>query len=317
MKYYNEFIKIYNKINDPLAIYQWGLRYLNFDEFYDQIPFSALNNVTVAIIDSGIDKDHEDLKEYILNGFNLINNTDDTTDNLGHGTAIAGIIGAKKNNNVGIAGIASGVNILPIKIIDSYNEKIPELLIEAISYAIDRKVDVINISLGHMNNGLKNYDFHYLKIIADESKIIDKAIQCGIIVVAAIGNSFLDLPDYPSAFYNVISVGSYGILRKNNSIYISPNNNKSFKTTIYAPGEYIYSTLPNNTYGYNSGSSLATAFVTGTIAVIKAINPEIQFDEVIRLLFKKAYNLKAKNNSINYRLLNVDAMVKIMWRKHE
>lgn len=315
MKFYNEIVKIYDKINDPLAIYQWGLRYANFDEFYDQIPNFALNNVTVAVIDSGIDKNHEDLKDYILRGWDFINSSEDTIDNLGHGTAIAGIIGAKKNNNIGIAGIASGVNILPIKIIDKNGEKKPELLIKAINYAIDKNVDVINISMGHKNNGLPTNDLRYLKNISDEIKITKKAAECGIIIVAAIGNNFLDFPDYPSTLDNVIPVGSYGISGENRNIYISANNNKSVKPIIYAPGEYIYTTLPNNEYDYKSGSSLSTAFVSGAIAVAKAINPNIQFDEIKKLLFQKAYCLRSGTKE--YKLLNIDEMVKSMWREYE
>ena len=137
MYLYNEKVSIYNKINDYYKGYQWGLRYSKFDNYFDLLLAEKLGKVKIAIIDSGIDKEHEDFSNNILPGWNFQNHNNDIHDNLGHGTAITGVLAAKANNNIGIAGIIDSAQILPIKIIDALQETTLQLLIDALYYVAD------------------------------------------------------------------------------------------------------------------------------------------------------------------------------------
>ncbi|RDY30015.1 S8 family peptidase [Lachnotalea glycerini] len=307
MHFFNKEVNIYEKINDPYGEYQWGMRYSNFDYYFDKIGKERLHNVKVAVIDSGIDMKHEDFDETIQSGWNFVDSSADVSDKLGHGTAVTGVIAAKDNNGIGIAGMVHGVRILPLKVINSSNESNLAPLIQAIYYAIQNEADVINISMGYVNAELRGIDFQYVKLINNLQKAIYYAASQGIVIVAAVGNCPFNLIDYPAACDNVIAVGSYGIHGKEGNVYISKRNSYSIKDVIYAPGEYIISTLPENQYGYRSGSSLATPFVTSAVAAAKALNKKIDFQIVDNLLIKSA-NCYEKDG-MQYKLLNIDRFI--------
>lgn len=305
MYLYNKKISIYNKINDYYKEYQWGLRYSKFDHYFDLLLAEKLGKVKIAIIDSGIDKEHEDFSTNILPGWNFLNNNNDIYDNLGHGTAITGVLAARANNNIGIAGIIDSAQILPIKIIDALQETTLQLLIEALYYVAEMCVDVINISLGFAN--IKCIDFKYLMLLKELQKAINIVTEKNTIVVAAIGNNPYRYMDYPAACENVIAVGAYGIAGRNKELYIA-RGNISHNEVIYAPGEYIFTTLPDNKYGYRSGSSLATPFVSGAIAIIKSIKPNITYKEAKNMLFLTADCIEKDGDC--FYTLNIDSLIK-------
>lgn len=305
MYLYNKKVSIYNKINDYYKDYQWGLRYSKFDNYFDIILGKELQKVKIAIIDSGMDIEHEDFSKNILPGWNFLSNNSDIYDSLGHGTAITGVLAAKANNNIGVAGIIDSAQIVPIKIIDTLEETTLEVLIEALYYIAEICVDVVNISLGFAN--IKHMDFKYLMLVQELQKAINKVAAQNTIRVAAIGNNPYRDIDYPAACENVIAVGSYGIAGRNKELYIA-RGNFSYDKIIYAPGEYIFTTLPNNKYGYRSGSSLATPFVSGAIAIIKSIKPNITYKEVKNMLFLTADRIEKNGDS--FYTLNIDSLIK-------
>jgi subtilisin family serine protease len=178
----------------------------------------------------------------------------DPSDDHGHGTHVAGIIGAVTNLDSGVSGVAPRVLIMAVKYYSESNPGSVNLknTIDALNYAIDRGARIINYSGG----GPEYSEAEYLAIKRAESR--------GILVVAAAGNEHqnTDLRErlyYPQAYglSNIISVAATDI---NNNLLPSSNWGKS-KIDVAAPGENIYSTLPGNRYGYMTGTSQATAFV--------------------------------------------------------
>lgn len=286
----------YDLMNDEYKDLLWGLRTVNLDSTWKNLKFDNLSEVKVAIIDSGIESTHEDLVGNILPGYNFLDNSTDTTDNFGHGTRIAGIIGATRNNNLGVAGVASGVKIIPLKVYEKGSIDIKNI-INALQWCIDKKIDVINISMGYE----QDYSNHEnLKYYIEEKRLIQSLINKSTLVVAPVGNKSSIKMNSPASYNGVISVGSCRIQRKPLKLLKSEFNNFCDNDTIYAPGEHIYTTDINNKYVYDTGTSCACAFVSGALALLKSEFGNIDADLYIKALlgFKDelSYNI---NNFIN------------------
>jgi thermitase len=242
------------------------------------------NNIIVAVIDTGIDASHPDLKVNVWRdsnhhyGWNFVNNQANPQDDHGHGTHVAGILGAVANPKTGVAGVAQKVSIMSVKYYSDANPGAVNLrnTVKAIEYAVQNGAKIINYSGG----GPEFSEDEYLAIKKAEAK--------GVLFVAAAGNERqdTDVPEnyyYPSAYKltNIISVAATDI---NNQLLKSSNWGKT-KVDVTAPGENIFSTLPNGRYGYMTGTSQATAFVTGIAALMLSQNPKLtpaQIKEMIR-----------------------------------
>ncbi|OGJ46019.1 hypothetical protein A3J23_02705 [Candidatus Peregrinibacteria bacterium RIFCSPLOWO2_02_FULL_48_14] len=197
------------------------------------------DRIQVAVVDSGIDGDHEIFdKNSVLTGWNTI--SDDTTmyDDVGHGTHVAGII------SKGI----SGIEIIPYKIVDSKGGKLSNV-IEAVSKAIADEVDVINMSFGVPS---ASYALETL---------VEKAYKKDIIMVAAAGNNNKDSGFYPAQYEHTIAVA--GVDSAGNKM---PNSNYGDWVDVAAYGYHVRSSLPDNEYGYKSGTSQATAKISAAVA---------------------------------------------------
>lgn len=241
-------------------------------------------NVLVAVIDTGLDANHPDLKANVWSGsnkeygWNYVTNTANPIDDHGHGTHVAGIVGAIANPKTGVAGVAQKVSIMAVKYYSDANPGSVNLrnTVKAIEYAVNSGAKIINYSGG----GPEFSEDEYLAIKKAEAK--------GVLFVAAAGNERqdTDIPEnyyYPSAYKltNIISVAATDI---NNKLLRSSNWGKT-KVDVTAPGENIYSTLPNGRYGYMTGTSQATAFVTGIAALMLSKNPNLtpaQIRDLIR-----------------------------------
>lgn len=300
----NEEIKVYDLINDTFKRYLWGLRFIQLEKTWGEVEEQELKKIRIALIDSGIDVNHEDLKyTNILPGYNFIDDNNDISDSYYHGTSVAGVIAAQKNNNIGIAGVACGVTILPLKVIDKEGKANIQDVINAIEYAIDNNVNIINLSMGYQK-GVAGILNNSNVLLDKEYQLLKKAIERNIIIVSSVGNN-AGLPmDFPASMDDVISVASYGIIRIPLKVYWSNRNSEPDDKTIFAPGEAIMTTLPNNNYWYTSGASIATAFVTGSVALIKARYPNISPKQLQEILINKSDTLFYKTKKM--RLLNVD-----------
>lgn len=294
--------------DDPLNSNQWSHQFLKPEELWS---ITKGEGITVAVIDTGVDYRHEDLaaniwtnKDEIANngidddgngyiddvrGWDFVATTgllcvagedcgradNDPSDHNGHGTHVAGIIGAVQNNRIGISGIAPEVKIMPLRA--GYSTGASAYLqtsdiLDALAYAINNNADVINMSFA--GGGLD--------ILHDIIKLAD---SLDIVMVAAAGNNSTSSQMYPAAFPEVISVGAIA----DNLTKMSFSNYGDW-VDIVAPGSWIYSTVPNNLYDYKSGTSMASPLVAGVAALIKAknkINP-LTADEIKERLFNSS-----------------------------
>ncbi|MEC1716518.1 S8 family peptidase [Schinkia azotoformans] len=224
----------------------------------------------VAVLDSGVQKEHPDLAENIIGGYNFTDddggNPDIYSDYIGHGTHVSGIIAAADNNK-GVVGVAPKSKLLILKVIDQRGRGSFENLIEAIKYAADwegpnrEKVNVINMSLGGSE---PNENLH---------RAIKYARSKGVVLVAAAGNEgdgnleTIEI-SYPGFYKEVIQVGSIS-----ESQTPSKFSNTNVNLDFVGPGENILSTHLNSDYVELTGTSMASPFVAGSAALIlKTLN---------------------------------------------
>lgn len=216
--------------------------------------------VNIAIIDTGCDKTHPNLSGRIIGGRNFTSddnsNPDIYNDYQGHGTHVAGTIGASRSST-GVVGVAPESNLLILKALDKTGGGKLEWTINAINYAVDQKVDIISMSLGTPQ------DIPQLK------EAIVRATKSNILVVCAAGNEGdnanpnTDELSYPAAYNEVISVGA---IDQNKSAAKFTNSNK--EVDVVAPGVNIKSTYPGGKYASLSGTSMATPHVSGALALL-------------------------------------------------
>lgn len=237
-------------------VYDWELN-SSYAENPVELSSDAVNSVTVAVIDSGVDESHEIFTDVTMEtGWNTISDDETMLDDVGHGTHIAGIIATN----------APGVEIIPYKIVDSKGGKLSNVL-EAFSKAVEDQVDVVNASFGL---GTSSYALETL---------IDKAYDKGIIVVSAAGNSGKDVGFYPAGYAQVIAVGSVDA-----GGHKMPSSNYGNWVDVAAYGYKVKSSIPDNKYGYKSGTSQATAFVSAAVARLLQEDDDLSFSEVLSLL---------------------------------
>lgn len=205
--------------------------------------------VVVAVLDTGIDADHEDLSGRVIAEINL---TDSPTarDVNGHGTHVAGIIAAHSGNGIGIAGITQQVKLLNVKVADDFGVCKPGVVAQGIMWAVDNGASIINVSL----------EFRESSVLLERA--VDYAWSHGALVVAAAGNDAAAEPIYPACYENCIAVGATGRYDE-----LAPLSNYGDWVDVVAPGHDIYSALPGNKYGYETGTSFAAAHVSGLAAL--------------------------------------------------
>lgn len=265
-------------VNDPGYGEQWWVPHVKAESMWKYAEYQQ-EKVVVAVIDSGVDVNHVDLKNRIEpGGYDFYANSSIITDWHGHGTKVAGVIAAQAGNGQGIAGIAGpyDVSMLPIKIVNSSGKSNTAILIKALEYAIAEQVDVINLSLGGDS------------FSAIENEVIQRAIDAGIVVVAAAGNDAKKGNPiiYPASYDNVISVGAVDDTN-NWSVF----SNFNVFVTLVAPGERVLTTFPNQSYGNDAGTSFSTPIVSGTVAMMKALEPGLSNREIEGLLTMTAQDL--------------------------
>jgi hypothetical protein len=260
-----------NKV-DPLLDLQYALKALNADQMPPDINGTG---VTVGLIDTGVDYLHPDLKGRIAHKKDVTDNGSFQHDL--HGTALAGIIAAHCKNGIGICGLAPGANIVAIKACRPIAEdKIAAMttsfwLSQGIDYAIMQKVRVINLSLG----GPKD------PIVIE---LINEAFSRGSVIVAAAGDKGLTTyPPYPAALPEVIAVAAVDINKKAYREGI-----KGDFIDLCAPGVDIMTTTPGGKYNFCTGTSMATAYVTGSLALLLQKHPQLKPKEVRALLERSA-----------------------------
>ncbi|WP_238158502.1 S8 family serine peptidase [Kribbella voronezhensis] len=214
---------------------------------------------TVAVLDTGIDAGHPDLAGRVLAGYNEIRPGTSPNDDNGHGTMTAGIIGANTNNGAGVAGVAWNVKILPVKVLDSSGSGPDSGIIAGINWAASNGAKVINMSLGGDGDDSLLHD------------AVKSAVAKGVVVVAAAGNTGVNVPHFPASYPEVLSVAA----TDNNGALTSFSTQGDW-VDIAAPGWNIISTGPRSLtpagylpYWTGSGTSFSAPMVAGVAALVR------------------------------------------------
>lgn len=270
--------------NDTFIDRQWAYKNIKAMEAWDQQRESP--GVVVAITDTGIDLEHVDIRGHLWrNPHEQVNGKDDDgngivddihgvayvnsapgrgtpDDDEGHGTHVAGIVSAVTDNNEGVAGTTWKVQLMALKFLDSGGRGDTSDAVKLISYAVNMHANVINASWG--GGGFSRSLYDVIKIAGDD----------GILFVAAAGNNGTDndrSPIYPAS-YHLASVVS--VMASNEDDERSGFSNWGRTSVdLAAPGSEILSTIPDDDYAFNSGTSMAAPFVTGAIALLRAQRP--------------------------------------------
>ncbi len=276
--------------NDPLYGSQWALPDVQMPDAWDVHRDAA--GITVAVIDTGVARAHPDLSAAI----DAARARDFTTttgeypeDRLGHGTHVAGIIGAVTNNGVGVAGVAPGVRILPLKVIGEGVSGSTYDLAEAIRYAADLGAHVINMSLGTVLDTSSPED-------SDEAAVIQAAVDDararGCVLVGAVGNTGRRGVYFPAACDGVIAVAA-----TTRSRTVATYSSFGPEVDLAAPGgdasAFILSTYTDPTYYWMAGTSMAAPHVAGVAALLLAREPAATAGEIEDVLTGTALDIGA------------------------
>ena len=270
----------------------WNLNAINVQKAWDIGCYG--NYVTVAVIDSGAYA-HPDLANNLLPGHNYIGNNSDTSDNIGHGTYVSGIIAAEANGEY-IDGVASRAKIVPLKCFASGMSTQVSMLCDAIDDAVRTyHADVINMSFG-MGQAFTT------QALQDA---IQYAVQSGCIVVAAVGNDGDETIYYPAKYDGVIGVGSV-----DSTLVRSSFSQYNTTVDVVAPGSGIASVSIAG-YSKNSGTSFACPHVSAMAAIAKCIDKNITSGGFQTLLEETSVDLGDPGYDIyyGYGLINIEAMI--------
>ncbi|MGN0962595.1 MAG: S8 family serine peptidase, partial [Clostridia bacterium] len=277
-------------VNDPYyeAGYQWNLDNIKVTEAWALSQYGS--GATVAVIDSGLygmgdgDRKHEDIDyDKVVKAENFATEENGVPDSSGHGTLVSGMIFAKTNNNLGIAGMMPEAELMPLKIFGPDGATVAAA-VEAINYAVENGADVINMSFGTSE---------YSDSLASACK---DAVDRNVILVAAAGNDGTSENCYPAAYNCVIGVGA---LNEDNSRY----KNSQYGESVYvaAPGAGVIGTgTETNTYVRDSGTSLAAPAVSALAAMAKSIDGEMTPEEFKQLLADTSTDLGESGFDIYY-----------------
>ncbi|HGJ65900.1 TPA: T9SS type A sorting domain-containing protein [bacterium] len=285
------------ELNDYFYPEQWALTKIKATKAWEIEKGSK--DVVIAVVDTGVDYKHEDLEPRIwinnkeipdnnidddgngyvddIRGWDFYDSPDipsdgdhidrdnDPMDERGHGTVVAGIIGAMPNNVIGIAGVVWDCRIMPLRAGNRYFED--DDLCASIVYAVDNGADIINMSWG-------SDQFSY--VIRDATRY---AYDRGCVLIAAAGNDNQQKVIYPAIFEHVISVGATDNQDKKASF-----SNYGAGIDIVAPGDRVFGTVPNNHYSSWSGTSMSAPVVAGVTALMLSKRPSLNNRDIMQIL---------------------------------
>ncbi len=259
-------------------------------------------NTIVALLDSGVNQAHPDLAGRVLPGYNFVANSSDTSDDFGHGTAVAGVVVAAGNNTNGVAGVSYGCMILPVKVVDATGFATYSAIAQGIHFAVDNGARAINLSIvGSLASVTLQNAVNY-------------AWSNNVVVVAAAGNTGNTTPQYPAACTNVVAVSA----TITNDTLASFSSFGSF-ISLGAPGDDIWTTQRDlsNPYGSWRGTSFSSPLVVGTAALIASVNPSLSNSQIVNLLEQSADDLgpAGYDTSFGYGRLNAAQAVQAAYNQ--
>lgn len=236
----------------------WGISKINADDVWTT---NRGQGIDVAVLDTGIDGSHSDLKANVKGGINFVSLRKQTNwaDDNGHGTHVSGTIAAA-NNTVGVVGVAPEANLYAVKVLDRSGSGSISSIISGIDWAVANGMEVINMSLGTSSDIQAFHD------------AVDRAAAAGVVIVAAAGNSgdassATNNVEYPARYSSVIAVAATD--SSNVRSYFSSDGPE---VAVSAPGVSITSTTKGGGYGVMSGTSMASPHVAGLVSVMLSAN---------------------------------------------
>lgn len=312
-----------SQFNDPQVGRIWSFDDADYfgvsvTSAYKTYGTTNTSETIVAVVDTGVDTQHEDLKDVIwvnkgeipgngidddnngyiddINGINTLvrdrngKATVNISDTHSHGTHVSGTIGARQNNKIGIAGIASNVKIMGIRTVPNGGDETDVDVAEAFVYAAKNGAKIINCSFGKSTN-------EGGKLIPDTLKFIGE--KYGVLVIAAAGNDSDDIdkhPTYPASLQNdnLLIIASTSSSGKMSGF----SNYGILNVDVAAPGSNIFSTTPGNRYESMSGTSMATPTTVGVAAEILSHHPELSALQLKSVLMQSASKVASFKNKM-------------------
>jgi thermitase len=274
-------------IYGSMQFYPWPIKMFDVEKCWNK---TMGEKVVVAVLDTGCDVTHEDLKENIVAGKNIVDNNNNVMDENGHGTHVAGTIGAA-NNILGVVGVAPKVKIMPVKVLSANGMGSNTDVAKGIIWACDHGADIITMSLGSAN----------------PSKQIEDALKYAstkkVVVFCAAGNSGNESDiNYPAKYPQTISIGAI-----DKDLKICDFSCTGDSLDFVAPGQDIPSSIPNNSYAVMSGTSMATPYAVGCAALLLSSHRRydnkniLSKDDFIKLFSQQAIRLKQPEYAGNKR----------------
>ena len=291
--------------DDPLRPLQWALDRLEAETVWTHADGRRRDGgrpVVVAVVDSGVDRSHPDLVGQILTGGNFVGFVpvegepvapidSDVSDGVGHGTHVAGTIAATADNSIGIAGLAPGVSILPVRVLDDTGQGTNTQLAAGILWAVSQGADIINLSLG----------------TTSEDTVVRSAVQHAVandvLVLAAAGNcgspsgglcgGVVDARVYPAAWPETVAVAATDSPTGTDPWLDerAPFSTRATWVDLAAPGVSIHGTTPGTGYSAESGTSMAASITTASAALVWSRYPADSSTGVRDRLYRSALDL--------------------------
>ncbi len=273
-------------------ISQWAPQFVSAPAAWDITQGDP--SIIIAVVDTGIDAAHPDLKDKIVGGTSFVGSV---KDQFGHGTHVAGIAAASTNNSTGVAGICPRCSIMPVRVLDANGSGSMSDVAAGIVYAANNGARVINLSLGGASTS------------QTLRAALDYAVAHNALPVAAMGNAYAPEALEPAYWYSALSVGAV-----DQSGAKAGFSNYGAKTDVVAPGVAVLSTMPtypvtlNKTYEQNydalSGTSMATPVVSGIAGLVLSRNPALTAAQVKGIIEATAGDGKSFNTTTGFGLVN-------------
>jgi subtilisin family serine protease len=283
----NHKVQIDAKPNDPSYSLQSYLNQIGAEKAWDQVRGNR--DIIIAVVDTGVDLNHPDLKSNLTSGVNLIHPAKPPQDDHGHGTNVAGVLAAVGNNRLGVAGVLWNAKIMPVKALEEDGSGDEGKLGEGVLYAVDHGAKIVVLSLGL---------YKYSPFMRD---VVEYAEKRGTLLVAAAGNDGQAVK-YPAAYPTVLAVG--GVDRNNQVV---SHSNYGQEMDVVAPFK-VYTTSLGGGYNVNEGTSMAAPQVAAAAAMIWSKYPDMKPYQIRNLIRQTAQDIGSKgwDSRSGYGLLRID-----------
>ncbi len=273
----------------------WSLEAINAPEVWAK-GYTG-QGVVVAVVDSGVDYTHPDLKNNIwvntreiagngldddhngyiddIVGWDYVDYDNSPLDGTGHGTHVAGTIAAELNT-FGATGVAYGAKVMPVRVLDANGNGSYARIAEGVYYAVDNGANIINLSIGGTTYS------------AQLQAAIQYATDRGVLVISAAGNNGGVSPLFPASLASQVGIAVGAVDLYNQMPSFSARSGATPVSYVVAPGVNIFSTTPNNTYGFNTGTSMAVPHIAGVAALLLSAKPTLTPAQLTALLTNTA-----------------------------